>query len=64
MKGRWSHDTYILGDSVVGVIEEDAFGRGWWAYGCEDDWQDTNLGLHESKRQAKQRVEGWVNSHG
>lgn len=62
-KPRWSHGTLVLDGSVVGVVEPDAFNRGWWAYGCEEDWQDTKLGLHDTERKAQKAVADWVKEY-
>jgi hypothetical protein len=57
---RWRDDQYIVDGCVVGTVDEDAFNRGWWAYGCMSDWRDTKLGLHNSKSSACNAVEQWV----
>jgi hypothetical protein len=57
---RWTHDSYVLDGSIVGCVTKDAFGRGWWAYGCMTDWQDADLGLHDSESKARHAVEQWV----
>ena len=59
-RARWMHDQYVLDNSVVGTVDQDSFGRGWWAYGCLDDWQDVKLGLHDKETQARKEVERWV----
>lgn len=63
MNGRWQHGTYIVGQTIVGIVQEDPFERGWWAYGCLSDWQDTPLGMHSTKLKAEQAVEGWVRNN-
>ena len=57
---RWREGLYIVGGSVVGTVNEDAFGRGYWARGCMSDWQDTDLGLHQRESAARHAVEQWV----
>jgi hypothetical protein len=57
---RWMNGTYVVGGSVCGTVDKDAFDRGWWAYGCMSDWQDTKLGLHERESTARHAVEQWV----
>jgi hypothetical protein len=58
---RWQHHLLVFhGTTVVGTIERDAFDRGWWAYGCRDDWQDTPLRLHASPTKAKKAVMAWA----
>lgn len=58
---RWQNGTYILDNSIVGVIEEDAFGRKlWWAFGCDVDWADVRLGSYDTEHKAKRAVEAWV----
>ncbi len=59
-KMRWSHGTLTLGgDTVVGTVSQGASGH-WFAYGCENEWQDVKLGSFESEEVAKRRVEEWV----
>lgn len=57
---RWSNGTYIVDNTIVGTVMEDAFNRGWWAHGCLDDWQDVALHLHDSESKARHSVEQWV----
>jgi hypothetical protein len=61
---RWDANAYVVDGSVVGTVMEDPFRRGWWAYGCLEDWEDTKLGLHDEESQARKRVEQWVTAHG
>jgi hypothetical protein len=61
--GRWTNGTYVVDGSVVGTCEQDAFGRGYWAYGCMSSWQDTKLGLHKRESQAHHAVEKWVKNN-
>lgn len=60
---RWTNDTYVVDNSIVGVVTEDAFKRGWWAYGCLEEWEDTRLGLYDRETQARNAVEQWVKDH-
>jgi hypothetical protein len=63
VNGRWrSGGTYVLDGSIVGVATKDAFDRGWWAYGCMAEWQDTELGLYPTQRKAERAVEKWVHN--
>ena len=50
----------VCGNTIVGSVEKDAFGRGWWAYGCDFGWQDVKLGLHDTEARAKRAVSQWV----
>lgn len=59
-KPRWMHDQLVIDNTVIGCVEEDAFGRGWWAYGCMEDWQDTPLGMQRTQAQARKRVKEWA----
>ncbi len=58
MNGRWSNNTYIVKGTVVGTISD--VGSHWYAYGCMNDWEDTDLGSHPSIGAAKREVENWV----
>ena len=58
--GFWMGDTYILDHSVVACVSEDAFGRGFWAYGCDLDWQDSPLGMHPTRSKAERAAQAWV----
>ena len=58
--GFWMGDTYVFDHSVVACITEDAFDRGWWAHGCDLDWQDSPLGMHSTRRKAERAAEVWV----
>ncbi len=61
--GRWMHDLYTVDNSIVGTTTEDQFGRGWWAHGCLDEWQDTELGMFDTREKARHSVEQWVKDH-
>lgn len=61
---RWMNGTLVIDNTVVGTIQPDAFKRGWWAHGCDADWEDVKLGLHSTEAKAKKSVEDWVKSYG
>ena len=63
MRGRWSHGTYVLDNSVVGTVVRGASGA-WFARGCLDDWEDVNLRSYPTEEEARQAVEQWVKEHG
>ncbi len=58
--GFWMGDTYANDHAIVACIAEDSFGRGFWAYGCDLDWQDSPLGMHATRRKAERAAEEWV----
>lgn len=67
MNKRWLQDVYVLGSpdddegqTVVGTIQRGANRRDWFAYGCLDDWEDTQLGAFDSELEARRAVEHWV----
>ena len=61
VKPKWSTDGLLIyQQTVIGVVEEGASKRGYWAYGCLKDWQDTPLGWFPSKRMAKDAVTEWI----
>ena len=64
MKSRWVDGLFLVGSTVVGVVNTDAFGHGWWAYGCLEDWEDVELGHHRTEEAAKAAVEKWVEKTG
>jgi len=57
---RWDGDLYVLDNTVVGSVSIDSFGRGWWAYGALEDWEDTPLGMHSTETKARKAVVDWV----
>ncbi len=61
-KGIWQNGLYVLPDrTIVGSIERHfAHDDVWYAYGCLSDWQDTNLGVHNTAHKAKAAVQSWV----
>lgn len=61
-QGRWSNGIYSLNNTVVGTVLESPNGY-WYAHGCMDDWEDVNLGAHNSEEDAKKKVESWVEEH-
>lgn len=62
---RWYSRAYIVDGSVVGTVNKDTFERDkWWAYGCNKEGQDVNLGLHDSESKAHHTVEQWVKDYG
>jgi hypothetical protein len=62
-KLHWRHDLLVLDGAIVGSVAQDSFGRGWWAYGMLEDWEDSTLGLHQTQEEAKQEVELWVRAN-
>ena len=62
MARRWEGELYIHDTTVVGTICQTASGD-WSAYGCMDDWNDTDLGTHKTRGRAKLAVSKWVASH-
>jgi hypothetical protein len=64
MKFRWIRGSCgllcIYENSVVGTVDCGPRGERWWAYGCDVDWQDVDLGTHESQAKAKSAVLAWV----
>lgn len=60
VSGQWIGQSLVSGGSVIGVVEPDALGKGWWAYGCAAEWKDTKIGLYKTEGGAKHRVERWV----
>lgn len=60
LRFRWTNGVLVLESTVVGSVLPFAGRRKWEAFGCEHDWQDTDLGIHDSERAAKQAVEEWV----
>ncbi len=59
---RWRNDILEIDNTVVGCISEGASGD-WFAYGCMDDWQDTPLGSHEDREEAKRVTLEWAENH-
>lgn len=57
---RWKDGLCLIGMTVVGTIEEQFNGGKWFATACDVDWQDVNLGCHNTKGAAKAEVESWV----
>jgi len=73
LKGKWmtSGDglIYVVGGSVVGTISKSCRGRltrddCWHAHGCMSDWQDTDLGPHDTQMNARKAVTDWVRQVG
>lgn len=61
LKPRWRHGTYVLDNTIVGVVDTDSFGRTlWWAYGCDVEWADVRLGSYGTEHKAQRAVEAWV----
>ena len=59
-KPRWQHDgLYVWDKSIVGTVSQ-APNRYWYAHGCEDEWEDVQLGSFDKERDAKKAVERWV----
>lgn len=56
----WLGEQYMQNGSIVGTYSRDAFDRGWWAYGCLSDWEDTKLGLHATEAKARKAIRDWV----
>lgn len=57
---KWSGDgLYVWDNSVVGTVRQ-APNKFWYARGCEDDWEDVNLGAHNTEAAAKKAVKNWV----
>jgi hypothetical protein len=61
---RWSPSSefgyvYLWDNSIIGTVDKSP-NQYWYAYGCEDDWQDVRLGAHDTEREAKKAVESWV----
>ncbi len=60
-KIRWRDTLCLLGNTIVGSIEQHfAEAKCWFAYGCDIDWNDVNLGTHRTQAQAKRAVRSWV----
>jgi hypothetical protein len=57
--GRWSGGVLMLDGAVVGSVVQGAAG-GWFAYGCQEEWEDVSLGAHPTARAAQVAVEKWV----
>jgi hypothetical protein len=66
-KGRWTTSgdglVFCVGGSIVGTITRittrapyDCYS----AHGCMSDWQDTDLGQHDSQMAARKAVTDWV----
>lgn len=55
---RW-HDGLLLirENSIVGLVDHSS---AWRAFGCKNDWLDTDLGRHETQYDACHAVEKWV----
>ncbi len=51
--------TAEVGNTIVGCVAESANGL-WYGYGCEDDWQDVDLGSHSTESKARRAVERWI----
>lgn len=56
---RWADGVAVLLGSAVGSVLETAR-KEWEAFGCEADWQDTQLGIFQTESAAKRAVEYWV----
>ncbi len=60
-KIRWEATRCILGNAIVGVIEQHFADKNcWFAWGCDVDWQDVNLHSHKTEATAKRAVKRWV----
>jgi hypothetical protein len=62
-KPRWRDDgdggLYIWDNAIVGTAAEAPNGR-YYAYGCDEYWQDVMLGSFSDERDARTAVENWV----
>lgn len=57
---RWKDRLCLLGMTIVGSIEEAPRLGDWFAWACDIDWNDIDLGRHNTRRAAKAAVESWV----
>ena len=58
---RWKDGLCLIGMTIVGTIEELPFNaEHWFACACDVDWQDVDLGCHDTKGAAKAEVESWA----